>query len=190
MNINESQQIPLEELLKIGGNNKLHIGGKETKEGWKILNAVKSPNVDFLGDVRDLSQFADDEFDVIYASHILEHLGYQKDLPDVLKNLYRILKKKGKLFISVPDLDTLCRLYTHEKSGPDERLDIMRMMFGGQTDEYDFHYVGLNEEFLCFLLNSVGFEEIYRVPEFNFFNDTSSSRFGGVLISLNLIAVK
>ena len=38
---------------------KLHIGGKEKKEGWKILNIQKSKNVDYIGDIRDLSQFND-----------------------------------------------------------------------------------------------------------------------------------
>ncbi len=190
MNTNDAPEIPIKDLLKIRGKNKLHIGGKESKKGWKILNAIKSPNVDYLGDVRDLSQFNNNEFDIIYASHIMEHLGYQRDLPNVLNNLYRILKKGGKLFIGVPDLDTLCRLFVHDQSGPEEQYEIMRMMFGGQTDEYDFHFVGLNAVFLHHFLNDAGFNDVYRVPEFNIFNDTSSLRFGGILISLNVIAIK
>jgi predicted SAM-dependent methyltransferase len=39
---------------------KLHIGGNETKEGWKILNISKLPGVDFLGDISDLSMFEND----------------------------------------------------------------------------------------------------------------------------------
>ena len=30
---------------------KLHIGGWEAKEGWKILNIQKRDNVDFVGDI-------------------------------------------------------------------------------------------------------------------------------------------
>ena len=30
---------------------KLHIGGKEKKEGWSILNIQKNDNVDFVGDM-------------------------------------------------------------------------------------------------------------------------------------------
>ena len=30
---------------------KLHIGGKETKEGWSILNIQKNEGVDFVGDI-------------------------------------------------------------------------------------------------------------------------------------------
>ena len=32
---------------------KLHIGGEEKKEGWKILNIQKKENVDFIGDITD-----------------------------------------------------------------------------------------------------------------------------------------
>jgi predicted SAM-dependent methyltransferase len=36
---------------------KLHIGGRQVKEGWKILNIKKDTGVDFVGDISDLSQF-------------------------------------------------------------------------------------------------------------------------------------
>ena len=52
---------------------KLHIGGKEVKEGWKILNIIKNDGVDFVGSISDLSQFADNSIEEIYASHVLEH---------------------------------------------------------------------------------------------------------------------
>ena len=32
---------------------KLHIGGKEIKEGWSILNIQKNDGVDFIGDISD-----------------------------------------------------------------------------------------------------------------------------------------
>ena len=57
---------------------KLHIGGVQSKEGWKILNSQKFPNVDYLGDISDLSQFEDGQFDEIYASHVLEHVPQKK----------------------------------------------------------------------------------------------------------------
>jgi len=32
---------------------RLHIGGEEIKEGWKILNIQNKPGVDFVGDITD-----------------------------------------------------------------------------------------------------------------------------------------
>ena len=49
---------------------KLHIGGKEKKEGWSILNIQKNKDVDFVGDISDLSQFNDNSINEIYASHV------------------------------------------------------------------------------------------------------------------------
>ena len=46
---------------------KLHIGGWEAKEGWKILNIQKRDNVDFVGDISDLSQFKDNSISEVYA---------------------------------------------------------------------------------------------------------------------------
>ena len=57
---------------------KLHIGGKETKEGWSILNIQKKDGVDFVGDISDLSQFKNNSIDEIYASHVLEHVSQKK----------------------------------------------------------------------------------------------------------------
>jgi len=55
---------------------RLHIGGKQVKEGWKILNIQPGKGVDFVGDAADLSQFNDGTFDEVYAAHVSEHLGY------------------------------------------------------------------------------------------------------------------
>ena len=57
---------------------KLHIGGMEKKEGWKILNIQKKPDVDFIGDITDLGQFEDNSIEEIYASHVVEHVAQKK----------------------------------------------------------------------------------------------------------------
>ena len=57
---------------------KLHIGGEQVKEGWKILNIQKKDGVDFIGDISDLSQFDDDSIEEIYASHVFEHVIQKK----------------------------------------------------------------------------------------------------------------
>lgn len=57
---------------------KLHIGGKQAKAGWKILNAQAIDGVDYIGDVRDLSAFEDGCCDKIYASHVMEHVPQKR----------------------------------------------------------------------------------------------------------------
>ncbi|WP_051434564.1 FkbM family methyltransferase [Desulfonatronum lacustre] len=170
-------------------NIKLHIGGKEPKNGWKILNILPGENVDFVGDVKDLSLFSDESCSEIYASHVLEHVS-QRDMVKTLQGIHRILQPGGKLMISVPDLDVLCRHFVDPKLNREQRFHIMRMMFGGQVDNYDFHYIGLNFEILQMYLQQAAFKRIERVKEFGLFNDTSSFKPYGELISLNVVALK
>ena len=66
----------------------------------------------------------------------------------------------------------------------------MRMIFGGHVDEYDYHAVGLNQDFLASFLHSAGYVNIRRVQNFGLFQDTSSMVFKGVAISLNMMAEK
>ena len=66
----------------------------------------------------------------------------------------------------------------------------MRMAFGGQVDEHDFHKVGLTEEFAYSYLRGAGFSSARRVANFGLFDDTSSLEFLGVPVSLNIEAIK
>ena len=169
---------------------RLHIGGTEVKPGWKILNVQPGSGVDYIGDCSDLSRIADGSVDEIYASHVLEHLGYAERLPRALAEMHRVLKKGGSAKISVPDLDVLCRLFIDPRMGVLERILIMRMAFGGQTDPHDFHYVGLAFDILCNLLETAGFAKVERAGDFGLFNDTSLTQILGTPISLNVIAYK
>ena len=168
---------------------KLHIGGQEIKEGWKILDIQKNDGVDYVGNISDLSQFKDESIEEIYASHVVEHVD-QKNIKKTLKGIYRVLQNGGKFYVSVPDLDILCRIFIEKTAPPKVKYHVMRMMFGGQTDEFDYHYFGWNYEFLNTYLLEAGFKKNERVKTFDIFNDTSSFAPYGPLISLNVIAHK
>jgi predicted SAM-dependent methyltransferase len=146
--------------------------------------------VDFVGDCADLGRFADGSVDEIYASHILEHLGYQAHLPRALRELWRVLKPGGVARISVPDFEILCRQFLDPRATLEERYHCMRMAFGGQVDEFDFHRVGLTNEFLSRYLYQAGFSRVERVKRFGLFRDASELVVRGELISLNVIAYK
>ena len=168
---------------------KLNIGGESKKEGWKILNIQKKPDIDFIGNINNLDQFEDESCEEIYASHIIEHVD-QKTVLNTLKGINRILKKNGKFYISVPDMDSLCHFFISPLANKKIKFHVMRMIFGGQVDEYDYHYFGWNYEFLNDYLTQAKFSEIKRIQSFGLFDDTSDFKPYGFPISLNVIATK
>lgn len=169
---------------------KLHIGGRERRDGWKILDPSSGPNVDFVGKCDDLSFLPDESCSEVYASHVFEHLGYDHELPVALTHVYRVLKPGGRLRLSVPDLEMLCRLFVHPSLDGDARWQVMRMMFGERTTEHDVHRSGLTLEFMLAFLGELGFRDIKRMQEFGMFEDSSTLSFGGVPVSLNVEAWK
>lgn len=212
---------------------KLHMGGKTRKEGWEVLNVLKGSAVDHVCNASDVCVLFDNNtFDELYSSHMAEHLDFCGELSNTLRAWLRVLKPEGKMYVSVPDMDVLAKLWlmpfaacgsdgdsvatststssansstaastssTSTASASafsgsalslDERHKVMRMMFGAHIDDYDYHYVGLNEEILSDYLRQAGFVGIEKVVSFGLFDDTSEMKFRGVRISLNMCAYK
>lgn len=168
---------------------KLHIGGEMKEVGWKIYNIQEADYVDIVGDIRDLSQFEDESLEMIYASHVLEHVP-QNEVTKTLQGIYRVLRKDGYFYCSVPNLEALAKLFLSEKLRLDQRWGVMEMIFGAQKDENDFHYVGWTLDFAKYFFGVSGFKTLKSVKSFNLFDDSSELKPFGIQISLNLIAKK
>lgn len=170
---------------------KLHIGGQVRAAGWEVLDVNPGPAVDHVADARNLSIFADDTFAVVYASHVVEHFDYKDELAATLTEWHRVMEPGGLIYISVPDLDVLARLFIDRQSlSPQERFLVMQMIFGAHSDKFDYHLVGLNDQFLGSFLRLAGFTDMKRVARFDLFDDSSRLTLNGVPISLNMVARK
>lgn len=93
----------------------LEIGPGITRiDGFETLNIIDGKNVDYIADISSSLPFPDNTFDLIYASHVIEHVPWflQKHL---FFEFSRILKPGGKLEIWVPDfkkvIDTIFTYY-------------------------------------------------------------------------------
>jgi len=92
--------------------------GSSTHDSWKNLDI--NPYVAGVEkwDSRNGIPAATNSVDIVYHSHLLEHL-HQEDGEKLTKECYRILKPNGVLHIAVPDLEQICREYLNAR----ERLD-------------------------------------------------------------------
>jgi predicted SAM-dependent methyltransferase len=159
---------------------------EDTAPGWEVLNANPAPHV---GNANDLSSFSDHSFARIYASHVVEHLDYSNQLVMKLADWRRTLIPGGNLHLSVPDMDILAECFLAKAQlNIEEHYMVMRMMLGGHVDAYDYHLVGLNQDFLNQFLASTGYTQAERVNSLGLFNDTSELESKGVRISLNMVA--
>jgi predicted SAM-dependent methyltransferase len=85
----------------------------------------------------------------------------------------RVLKKSGNLFVAVPNLDRLCELFLDKSLPFKDRMQIMRIIYGGHTNEHNYHYVGFDKDLLLSVFANAGFKKVWQVKEFGFFDDSS-----------------
>jgi predicted SAM-dependent methyltransferase len=90
---------------------KLNLGcGERHAKGWINLDFNSNhPDVTAHNLLRPLP-FADDSFDVVYSSHVLEHFA-KNEGERLVKECFRVLKPGGILRLVVPDLEQTCREY-------------------------------------------------------------------------------
>lgn len=173
-----------------GEKIQLHIGGRAATPDWWIVDIKGDDRVDFQMDMGNLYAFPSGSVSAVYASHVLEHCDYgvTRAVQATLHEWHRVLHPGGTLYVSVPDLLALTTLYANESTTAEERAFLMRVLYGGQTDAYDMHKVGFDENILAAYLAHAGFCNLTRVPDFGMFVDSSTMVIKGMPISLNIVA--
>lgn len=87
---------------------KLNLGCEyDHKPDWVNLDINPEVSPDVVGDARAMPEFANDTFDHILASHILEHF-YENEIVPTLREWNRILRPGGTIEIVVPDVWKVC----------------------------------------------------------------------------------
>jgi len=121
-------------------------------KGWRVTGVEISPSAIYAKNERKLDVrnipleeniFPDNSFDVILASHLIEHLNEPKTF---LEETYRILKNNGSIFITTPDI-----------SG------FQSLLFGSRWRSAIFDHLYLfSRRTLSKMLKTVGFKVISR----------------------------
>lgn len=149
----------------------LNIGAGELTHEFYPTNNYKCTNfderdlknIDEVGDVRDLSRFGDEEFDMILASDIIEH--FPIDLTAlILKEWTRVLKPNGMIEFRLPNLAAITAQYIKEK----DARNVSWLLYGGQDYKGNFHYVGFDRQLFKEEYSKVGlYEASYEEKGFN-----------------------
>lgn len=161
--------------------------------GYINIDARGFEHVHHVGEIQTLPMFEDSSVDLLYASHVIEHID-RKKLPNVLEEWLRVLKPGGTLRFGVPDFDGLVKIY--EGSGRDVGSIVDQLL--GQGEPYDDHHTIWNFEYAKRLLESVGYENVRRWDPQSFLGHAitdKTKRFAEingkqVAISLNIEASK
>ncbi len=177
---------------------KLHIGcGKAylpASEGFINHDLFSSVQADVYADMSALP-FAPDTFDLVYASHVLEHC-HRHCILATLSHWKAILKPGGTLRLAVPNFEAVCKWY--QKTG--DLRSLLGLLYGGQNLPKNSHTITFDETTLSRDLLQVGFQDIrwwdWRKTEHASWDDFSQcylphmQKDTGMLMSLNLEANK
>ena len=121
----------------------LNLGcGYRYHSDWTNINFVSTAENVIAHNLKDGIPFSDNSFDVVYHSHVLEHLSKSEAEP-FLKECYRVIRPQGVLRVVVPDLEDIARMYLHS---------LEQSSLGLQELEQNYLKVNTNE--ICLNLRS------------------------------------
>lgn len=158
---------------------KLEIGpgGSRLGPDWETVDCRPGPNVDRVGQwgVVNGLPYGDAKFDLVYASHVLEHVPWF-ETATALADVYRILKPGGVFEVWVPNFEYLAECYSKEECGDDWRkfnpnsdpmtwLNGRLFTYGGPEGLADpnWHRAVFDQYFLHRHLFTAGFQDVKRI---------------------------
>ncbi|HEY3302562.1 MAG TPA: methyltransferase domain-containing protein [Candidatus Binatia bacterium] len=132
---------------------KLQLGAQiNALPGWLNTDLFpQTPDIVYL-DATKHFPFADGTFDYIFTEHHLEHLSFV-DGRFMLKECFRVMKRGGRIRISVPSLDVLIQLFTAPDT-PEKRRYIQSV---GEAC-----FAGAGPYNACFAMNAAVFHWGHR----------------------------
>ena len=145
-----------------------HFHGPEWREIRLDLDPAVRP--DIVCSITDMTPVATNSADAIWSSHNLEHLQ-RHEVPLALRECMRVLKPRGLLLLTLPDLRQVAQLVVEDRledqaynssSGPITPLD---MIFGHTAslalgNQFMAHRSGFTARSLHKLLIQAGFVEV------------------------------
>ncbi len=161
--------------VKYNTLRKLQIGaGANPLPGWLATDLYPESNLVVWLDAAKPFPIDDNTFDYVHSEHMIEHIPWHEGI-QMLRECRRILKPRGKIRISTPDLKVLLGLYEDKKTLLTKRyIKWITDKFLGDISVYKPSFVINNAftnyghrflydgELLEMALSKAGFEDIRR----------------------------
>lgn len=148
------------EYMDLPSERELYEGTKEMPELYSDMYAeVKAFYKDkkvYYGDAMDVDSYVKGKFDVVFASHVLEHMPWHAT-DVVLASWVRILNPGGAVHIMVPSLEWCAEEILSDN--PSKAL--LPVLFGGQFQAGDDHLTGFTMRYLRARMEKAGLS-VYR----------------------------
>lgn len=175
-------------------NHKLHLGCGACylppHDGWVNVDIFDNIKSDAISSVTDLP-FHKESFDLIYASHILEHI-HRNRIISTLSHWVRLLKPGGTLRIAVPNFRAVAEHYMQHG----DLKVLIGLLYGGQNMPLNVHTMAFDDKTLSESMVAAGLRDIrwwdWKKTEHTQFDDYSQcflphlDKENGKLMSLNL----
>lgn len=174
---------------------KLHIGaGRVHLPNFINVDLFDSYQADLYCDLTRLP-YDPGTFDLIYASHVLEHV-HRRMITSTLHHWGSLLTKGGILRLAVPDFAAVCDEYRENRN----LEQLLGLLYGGQNHPRNNHFITFDFDTLRGHLLKAGFSKVrpwnWRTTEHAEHDDYSQcylphmNKEKGRLMSLNLEGVK
>lgn len=155
--------------------DRLHLGcGKRKINGWL--------NVDITGSDYDIDlaigqlPWKDNVFDCVVSQHVIEHLHLEHELLPLIKELSRVMKSGGVIWLSTPDLEKVCMAYQNKANTliEDRKSRFPNFSMNGIPPQHFindlFHQNGQHKnlfdfEMIKWMLEKDGFKNCERIKE-------------------------
>jgi predicted SAM-dependent methyltransferase len=136
---------------------RVHIGcGTVQLDGWFNVDERWFPHVHHVGAADRLGVLPDGAAEVVYASHVLEHLSHRAT-DATLREWARVLAPGGALFVAVPDFDRIVERYV---DGGRKIDDVFGPLMGEQDYDANTHRAVFNRAALADHLERAGFTDV------------------------------
>ena len=158
---------------------KIHLGAGNRKINNWLNTDYGNKKIMPILDVTKKFPFDNNVFDYVFSEHMIEHIKYEEGLK-MLSESYRILKPKGKIRISTPDLQFLINLYLgkntqHHKEYVDWSKKTYQLVSANKVEVINNYFQSWGHQFIYDKetiedsLKKAGFKEIefFRINQSN-----------------------